>query len=354
MRRIACAFVLVACGGGSRAAEVSLALPAPSIAATTPATLLGCTIVGKGERPREDEDPIPFRVYASEDAPVQVFVIGDPEIAHVTWSHFPVPQHGGRGRARVAIGGQARVRYEGFADLYGRTFTATTRMDSVDGHLWSHAGAPVDMMSASNGEIFASVRTPFRAPGAIVVHGNCASVIYEPSVPKRVTKPRSFDDESASPSFRLFATPMSARAFTTITPRDAVPLVVVERKNEFVHATADEGNIGFDAWVLASDVHAISGGGRPVGFLRGVSPTTRAGGGIKGYVSRDTLLYVGDEPVALRGAVVERGAVVHYVPREAVMAHGRELIPILFEDLFVIPPEGERLWIAKDVVSSIP
>jgi hypothetical protein len=342
----------MACGGGSRPAEVSLALPAPVTSAAQPATLLECTIVGTGERPRDGEDPFPFRVYASEDAPMPVFVVAHPEIAHVTWSHFPIPQHAGRGRARAAFGGQSHVRYEGFADLYGRTFTATTRMDSVDGHLWAHAGSPIDMMSASRGEIFGSVRTPFKAPHDIVVHGNCANVIYEPSVPKRVAK-GSFDVETQSASVRLFAAPSSPRPFTTIAPLDPVPLVIVERKNEFVRVTADEGNIGFDAWVLASDVHEISGDGR-LGFRRGVSAGLRAGGGTKALVSRDTQLYVGDEPTALRGAVVERGAIVHFVPREAVTSNGRELIPFLFEDAFIVAPEGERLWIAKDVVSSTP
>ena len=164
MKRILGALVLMACGGGTRVSEVSLALPVPAATTGSPATLLECTIVGTGERHREGEEPFPFRIYESENAPQPAFVITYPSIAHVTWSHFPIPTHGGHGRAHAAIAGQG-VRYEGFADLYGRTFTTTTRMDSVDGHLWAHAGSPIDMMSASNGEIFGSVRTPFREIG---------------------------------------------------------------------------------------------------------------------------------------------------------------------------------------------
>jgi hypothetical protein len=354
VKRLALVLVLMGCGGGARPAEVSLALPAPSVAAATPATLLACTIVGTGERWREGEEPFPFRVYESADAPMPVFVITHPEAAHVTWSQFPVPQHGGRGRAHAAIGGQAHVRYEGLADLYGRTFTTTTRMDSVDGHLWAHSGSPIDVMSASNGEIFGSVRTPFHAPRDIVVHGNCANVVYEPAVPSRVAKPRTSTMTSASPSFRLFATPSSARAFTTITPNAPVLFELVERKDEFVRVTADEGHIGFDAWVLASDVREISGGVLHAGSQSRRSTWGRVSGVQKAVVARDTPLYVGDAPLAVRDAYVEVGAVVVFNPLEAITADGRAVVPFQFEDLFIVAPEGERLWIAKDVVSSSP
>ena len=356
MRRLLLASALVACGGTARAPEVSLALPAPPVTATTPATLQDCAIVGTGERRREGEDPFPFSIYEREAAPQPIFVIEHPEMTHVAWSHFPVPKAGGRGRARAAIGGQARVRYEGFADLYGRTFTMTTRMDSVDGHLWAHAGSPVDVMSASNGEIFASVRTPFRAPHAIVVHGNCANVIYEPSFPRRVTKPRTNVMVSESLSFRLFASPSSAREFTTITPSVPVLFELVERKDEFVHVTADEENIGVDAWVLASDVREISGGGRARGSHVAMPPSVRIGGPNKGRVARDTPLYTSstDAPLAVEGAFIERGAVVVFNPADAVTADGREIVPFEFEDRFIVAPEGGRLWIAKDVITSTP
>jgi len=355
VRRLLLVTLLVACGGSSRVNEVSLSLPTPSATATTPATLLGCTIVGTGERHREGEEPFPFRVYASEEAHEPVFVIDRPHVAHVTWSHFP--ERAGRGRARAAIGGQAHVRYEGFADLYGRTFTATTRMDSVDGHLWAHAGSPIDMMSASSrGEIFASVKTPFKAPTSVVVHGNCASVIYEPSVASRERKPRTNTMTSDAPSFRLFATPAAARPFTTITPSSPVLLELVERKDEFVRVTADEGNIGFDAWVLASDVREISGGGRLGGAHSTRPPITHLDGLNIGHVTRDTPLYVStnDAPLAVQGAFVEQGAVVFFAPASATMADGRDVVPFDFEDRFIVAPEGGRLWIAKDVVSSKP
>ena len=62
--------------------EVNLSLPVASATATaTPATLLGCTIVGTGERWRDDEEPSPFRVYESEEAHEPVFVIEHPEVA---------------------------------------------------------------------------------------------------------------------------------------------------------------------------------------------------------------------------------------------------------------------------------
>ena len=36
------------------------------------------------------------------------------------------------------------------------------------------------------------------------------------------------------------------------------------------------------------------------------------------------------------------------------MADGRDVVPFDFEDRFIVAPEGGRLWIAKDVVSSKP
>jgi len=97
VKRLLCeSILLAACGGASRTNEVSLSLPTPSqTAAPPPATLLGCTIVGTGERRREGEEPFPFRVYESDSAHEPVFVIDRPQVAHVTWSHFP--ERAGRG-----------------------------------------------------------------------------------------------------------------------------------------------------------------------------------------------------------------------------------------------------------------
>jgi hypothetical protein len=355
MKRFLLAFV-VACGG-ARVPEVSLATPAPANSAVTPATLLECTIVGTGERRREgeDADEFPFRVFESEEAREPVFVIARPDLAHVTWSHFP--ERAGRGRAQVGLGGQMHVRYDGFADLYGRTFTATTRMDSIAGHLWAHGGSPIDVMSATNGgDVFASVQTPFKAPRTIVVQGNCANIVYEPTFPPRASKERNITAMSDGPSFRLFASPASGRALTTITPEASVVFDVVERSGEFVRVTGDEGHIGFDAWVLAADTRAFSGGGQLHGVHRTRPPSVRVDGSKTARVARDTPLYVsGDEgAVAVRHALVEHGAVVAYDPARGQTADGREVVPFEFVDRFIVAPEGRDLWIARDVVSSAP
>jgi len=357
VKRLACLFVMIGCGG-SRPSEVSLALPAPSQTAAAPATLLGCTIVGNGERGREGEEPFPFRVFESERAIEPVLVIARPEMAHVTWSQFP--ERAGRGRARVAIGRQAHVRYEGFAELYGRTFTTTTRMDSVDGHLWAHAGSPIDMMSASKGDVFASVRTPFKAPSSIVVHGNCASVIYEPAPPpQRDRKPRKIAAVNDAPALRLFSTPSSARAFTTVTPstNKLLQLEIVERKDDFVRVLGDEGHIGFDAWVLASDIRETSSGQLP-GAHEARPPVIRRDDQDKrATVHRDAQLFLSDiedAPLVVQGAFVEAGAVIRYDPTQSMTLDGRAIVPFTFDDEFIVAPEGRRLWIAKDVVSSTP
>jgi hypothetical protein len=350
VKRFVFAF-LVACGGPGRVPEVSLALPQPVDSAThAPATLLGCTIVGTGERRREGEEEYPFRVFDSNEARLPVFVIAHPEVAHVTW-HFP--ERANHGRARVGLGGQSHVRYEGYADLYGRTFTTTTRMDSVADHLWAHAGSPIDVMSATQGgEIFAQVATPFRAPRMLVVQGNCASVVYTPAFPHFDRKDRSIKLVSDAPTFRLFASPSSPRAFTTLTPEQPVFFDVVDRSGDFVHVTGDEGNVGFDAWVLASETREFSGGGRVHHYHRNSPPTVRLDGKKAARVARDTPLYAGDPPLAVDSAWIEKGAHVVYDPNAATLGDGRKVVPFDFEDLFIVAPEGSRLWIAEDVVSS--
>ena len=356
VKRLACAFVLAACGGGGgRAPEVSLVLPAPSASATVAKTLLECTIVGTGERRREgeDADAFPFRVFDGEESREPVFVIARPEIAHVTWWHFP--RRAGRGRARVGLGDQAHVRYEGWADLWGRTFTTTTRMDAVAGHLWARQGSPIDLMSANGGEIFGSVPTQFRAPKTIVVQGNCADVVYEPATPPRESKPRHITVVNEGPAIHMFASPTAARAFTMVTPQWPVYFDVVERSGDFVHVTGEEGNIGFDAYVPASETREYAGG-RLGGHHMTRRPTIGVGGPTI-RVPRDTPLYVstmGEGPLAVAGAVIERGAVIAYDLMQATKIDGREIVPFDFTDRFIVAPEGGHLWIAKDVVTSAP
>jgi hypothetical protein len=348
--------VLVACGGSTtRPAEVSLALPSSSASATVSKTLLDCTIVGTGERRRDDgeEELYPFRVFDAEEAREHVFVIARPEIAHVTWWHFP--QRAGRGRARVGLGDEAHIRYEGWADLWGRTFTTKARMDAVTGHLWARAGAPIDLMSARSGSLFGSVPTPFRAPKSIVVEGNCADVVYEPSPTIEMKKQRHITAINEGPSLQMFATPTSGHPFTTITPQFPVYFEVLGRSGDFVHVTGDEGNVGFDAWVPASQTRE-----HEVGTLGGRHTTRRptiAVGGTTMHVPRDTPLFVStmaESPTAVPGAIIERGAFIAYDLGQTMLVEGHTLVSFEFVDRFIVAPEGGRLWISKDVVSSTP
>jgi len=346
------ALVVAACGAGAPPA-VSLPADVPAVESrpSAPVTLLGdCRVIGSGERRREGDDGAPFEVFGSNEARVPAFVIARPEHAHVVWSHFPARADDGRTRARVDLGGQEHVRYSGYADLYGRTFTITTRMDSVAGHLWARAGAPADVMAATaGGDVYVRVPAPFEAPRTIVVKGNCGALLYDPDVPDTAPNERAADVVNASRSFELFASPTSARPFTTVTlaPEQLVSFQVFERRAGFVRVGADEGYVVIDAWVPASEVVQVSGRGvlRP---LRPTPATFRFSGAA--HVERDTPLYVGDPPEALRGAVVERNASVLVDARWRTTIEGRAVVAFAFADGLVVAPEGSHLWIAEDAV----
>ena len=324
------------------------ALPSPA----THATLLAdCRIEGTGERAGEG-DEVPFEVFESNDAAAPAFVIAHPEHAHVAW-RFPARADDGRTRARIEIGGQAHVRYAGFANLYGRTFTTKARMDSVTGHLWARAGSPIEMMSdAESGTIFARVATPFAAPKTIVVSGNCADVVYAPDLTSTPPKQRA-DAINRAPTVRLFASPTAATSFATITAGDrGIGFEVLERREDFAHVAAQEAHIGIDAWVRASDISEISGRG----FFESRAsqpPTQRMSGPSRARVKRDTPLFMGDAFLldAIAGAFVEKDAMIVYDASAEGDAKAPNLVAFSFEDFFIVAPEGKRLWIARDALA---
>lgn len=341
MKRLVLAFV-VSCGSPAPK-TVSLAAQHEVAAPIIAQTVLGCAIVGTGERPRDGE-PYLFRVYESEDAHLPVLVIDQPVFAHVTWTHFPERGHG---RARFSIGGQSHLRFEAFTDTYGRTFTITRRMESVAGHLWVHAGSPADVISANaSGEVFVSVETPFKSPRSIVAQGNCSDLVYQPRFPERAAKERHPSAATPKP-FRLYASSSIAHPFTTISPSSLVTFDVIERNTDFVHVTGDEDHVGFDAWVPSSEVGEYTGPGNPMRGRFAGEPIAEAFAPRK-RVLRDAQLFVGDAPEPLRGAVVEKGAFV--------VTHDEKgpLVAFEFSDGLIVAPEGGHLWIAKDVVSSTP
>src|SRR6185437_4180959 len=135
--------LLVACATPS--APVTVAAPPSAPHAALRGTLLGgCTIEGDGERTRtrrnEYDQDIPFDLFPTRDASEPVLALADPAHAHVIWSHFPLPASDARfPRAEVELRGLG-IRYRGWANLYGRTFTATRRLDAERGHVWAHAG----------------------------------------------------------------------------------------------------------------------------------------------------------------------------------------------------------------------
>jgi len=338
----------VACGGAAPAVTVVQRTPAapPPVEKTL---LGGCRIDGTGERAREGEG-VPFEVFASNDAREPAFAIRHPQITHVVWSSFPERADDGRTRARVGLGGQSRVRYDGYADLYGRTFTTRARMDSDGGHLFVSAGTPIDIMAATGaGEVFARAATPFAEPKAIVVEGNCADVLYTPDA-QPIARAPSATGVWRGTTFRLFATPLSGHPFTTITPAEPLALELGERREDMVRVTGRAGYVGLDAWVPVTEAVASDVVRRPAVELPRESPQREASEGLRARVRLDTPLLVGDVPNELHGAFVERDAPVVVDARAAVTVSGHDVVAFDFADGFITPPEGARFWIAMDAL----
>lgn len=324
------------------------------------ASLLGgCSVVGTGERPRDTENEnggVPFEVFESNDARLPAFVIARPDHARATWSDFPERADDGRTRAHVSIGGQRHLRYDGFAGLFGRTFTTKRRMSSVDGHLWVRAGAAIDVMSATaHGDVYARAATPFASPKSIVVHGNCADLVYEYEVTPRAPSKKHAATASLTPTLRLFSSPSVATAFTTLTQSIDHPIAfeVREQSGERVRVVADDGDVEMDAWVRASDVGPLATQPESRSTQRATSTSAPTTAPSHALVGRDTELFVDDgfsPPTRLRGAIVEKDASIAYDVAHGSTVNGREIVPFAFDDGFIAPREGTRLWIATDAL----
>jgi hypothetical protein len=349
-----------ACAQPVRSVPAVYVAPPPRTAPVAEAggTLLGeCRIAGSGERAQGSlEDAPEFDVFASHDARQAALVVADTATAHVTWSRFPaIPQKDAR--AHVALGGQRHVRFGGWASLSGRTFSTARRMYAEPGHLWAHAGAPIEMMAAEGGVAIARVASPFVSPKTFLVRGACKGVVYEPEEPAHAKRPDRDAKESVLnryASLDLFAAP-KGRSFTTITFENQRSFVldVLDRRDGFVRVAGDEGDVGFDAWVRAGQVTDDDSGFGTIG-LSGYG-TSSCGGmfsAYRGTLIRDEKLFVGDKPVELRGAVVEKDADILYRPGEAKTVGGHELVPFEFADRMIRAADGASMWVAKDAVAS--
>ncbi len=355
MRRILAAIFVTACSSHAVPVVSVAALPASP---TTPVeeTLLGeCRVVGTGERRRwsENTDPVRFDVFAAPQAREPSLVIASPGAVAVTWSHFPSPSDHKR-RAQVGLGGQKHVRFDGWSSLAGRTFTAEKRLFAEPGHLWARVGAPVAMLGAEGRVAVARVDTPFLSPKTLVVKGACDGVSYQPDEPERASPPERkslAEATSKSSSLPLFASP-SGQPFTTLgfDVDYTLSLDVMERKDGFVRVMGEVEDIGFDAWVRSSDVEEDAMGGIGLG---GFGTSSHCGGVMSaehGIVARDTPLFVGETPVALAGAFVERDAEIHWQRGDEMTVDGRTYLAFDFDDYEITAPEEKRMWIAKNAV----
>jgi hypothetical protein len=355
-------FALGFCLACSSAPVVSAVHVAPLPVAPAPtvdATLLGeCRVEGTGERwaPTLQREVPQFDVFAKHESRAPAFVIAQPGMAHVVWTHFP---HLGErnGRARVALGGQKHVRFEGYASLEGRTFSTSKRMFAEPGHLWARAGAPIEMLAAEGDIAIARVETPFVAPKTLTLRGPCDVVAYVPEEPDHATPGERKSIGSAqnrTASFDLFASP-SSQPFTTITLEGDHDLMfdVMDRRDGFVRVEAETGDVGFDAWMRAADVDENDVGGIGLG---GFGTSGRCGGAfssLHGVLVRDAQLFVGEAtPVTISGAFVEKDAEIRYTSGDERTVDGHVMIAFDFEDYMIRAPEDARMWVAKDAVQS--
>jgi hypothetical protein len=354
VRRFLAAIFVTACSSHA-VPVVSVAVLPVTPTAPVEETLLGeCRIAGTGERTHwsENSESTRFDVFASREAHAPSLVIAAPGAVAVTWSHFPAPSEHKR-RAQVGLGGQKHVRFDGWSSLEGRTFTAEKRLFAEPGHLWARVGAPVAMLGAEGRVAVARVDTPFLSPKTLVVKGACDGVSYQPDEPGRASPPERKSLASGtnrSTSLPLFAEP-SGNPFTTLTFEAdyTLGLDIMERKDGFVRVMGEAEDLGFDAWVRAGDVEEDALGG--IG-LRGFG-TSGCGGVISaehGLVKKDTTLFVGQTPVALAGAVVEKDAEIRYQRGDETTIDGRTYIAFDFEDFTIGAADG-RMWIAKDAIA---
>ena len=349
--------LLVACGTpAASVAPITVAAPSAAPRVASRGTLLGgCVIEGNGERPRprryESDEEVPFYLYPSADAHEPELAVTAPEVAHVVWSRFPTPGSDMRApRPRVELAGQG-IRYGAWADLGGRTFTTTRKMESEHGHVFARAGAPVEIVSArDDGVVFVRVTTSFAAPSSVVVEGSCADLRYQPDAPAMPAPRPSRTPATNRKAIRLFLDADAARPFTTIdaTP-ESLDLDALERRGDRVHVTLDAQVVGFDAWVLASEIADHP----PTAFPRALPPAAPAPRDAsfaqRARVLHDAPIFVGDSPTPLEGATLEANAEVAWDPTSEVQADGRALV--VFELASgLVASTHERMWTTKDAL----
>ena len=330
------------------------ALPAAPTTAIDETLLGDCRIVGTGERERwsENGDSSQFEVFASREARTPSLVIAHPGTVAIVWSHFPSPSDHKR-RAQVGLGGQKHVRFDGWSSLEGRTFTAQKRLYAEPGHLWARVGAPVSMLGAEGRVAVARVDTSFLSPKSLVVRGACDGVSYQPDEPTRASPPERKSLASGankSKTLPLYASP-SGNPFQTLTfeAENALSFDVMERKDGFVRVEGESEDIGFDVWVRAADVDEDAMGG--IG-LHGFG-TSGCGGTMNaehGLAKRDAQLFLGQTPIPLAGAVIEKDAEIRYQRGDETTIDGRTYVAFEFEDYAIMAAQDTRMWIAKDAI----
>ncbi len=245
------------------------------------------------------------------------------------------------------------MRFAGWSELRGRTFSAKRRMYAERGHLWARAGAPIRMAAVEDGVAIATVATPYASPRTLSVRGGCEAIAYDAAPPENEAPGRGGVDTvvNRNVAINLYASP-GGRPFVGLVfgASGAESLRVLARRDGFVRVTAEDGDVGFDAWVREGQTSEYVGYGSGSGYGYGSSHCGGRAWYERGTVTKDAPLFVGESPEGLPGAVVEKGATIAFRSRDAKTVGGAVLVPFDFDNRIITAPEGQQLWIAKDVI----
>ncbi len=342
---------LGACGGGARAVPEVVVVPPAPVAAASPAVAVrtpSCRVAGTGDLADAGSS---FAVYPSRWASGAAFVVREPWRVHVTWWDLPRAGGGEGPRARVELGGQHLVRYDGYASLEGRTFQVRRRAFVVPDHVWITGGSSVALVGARGDEVVVRATTAFASPGEVTAVTRCDNVAYEPEeLPAPVgegTAPSGTFVQNHDDTLLLAASPGGARAMTLILQPDTVlSLDVLGTQPGWVRVGGAYRGVGFDGWVGEREVTQLRfrvGLGRTFSSVCGGAVVTD---GTEATVTHDAPLYLGkDGSSPLAGATVEQGARVMLVGGRE---HGR--VQFTFEDGEIAAPAGDAFWVAADAL----
>ena len=336
---------------------LAVATPAPAIAAEAPPGAGACVIRGTGEcrirnQDARSEDPRPFPVFASSARTRRVAEVPNPQTVAVAWSQLP-PVGAAAARVHIASDG---LQLGGWATVRDRLFQLEERADVVPDRLWARRGAPVRILGIRDQLLLVEVETSpatMRSPQRIELTTACGNLAYQT---ERLTSANDGAPSSsgvADPttgSLTLSAQPGQPpflRLVLSAPPRPS--FWSMEVRGRWVRVSGGDSVMGFDAWVPAWQV-SLNDGGLGLGNLSGSgrrwSPMNEPHVGV---ARRDATVSVGARGPEVAIGVLLAGTRV----RLEGETPGEASVPFALAGREVVPPEGQRFWVATEDVDDI-